>query len=673
MEIIATIEKPLMLVSNGLLVETIDNNNGSQTFHYKAETEFPNYLNFLVIGEYDDIVLKNKQTIIHNFGYPAEKEAIKATTALLPDMMRFLEIKTGFDYPFKTYSQVVIQDYPFPGLVGQHTASLLSDNYIDDDGVHKDFKYLWDGVAMQALANQWFGNLLMPKSWNDIWLNNAFAQYFAGLYTEKDNSKEEYLLWFYPFEKGAILNDWQANYKHAIVPFEIEQLETFTHDNYSKFKGALVLRMLQNELGNDVWWNSVQYYVKQNANKQVTTKDFQNAVEKMSGKSYQWFFDQWIYMVGFPKFTVSKIYQNDNKKLQLTVTQIAENDTTAQFPQVKYFQGNIEIEIDGKLYTVFLKPQLKNLFEFHCKQAPSYVNFNVGNNFLSEFDFEQSKEEYLSTLKYSKDIIAKRNALNKLVTIANDSTIAASTKNNIKEFFYAEIKSNYYWRWRMIVLSALSKINALPYDESFTNLLRELVSNEKSWLRSTAISILGNTNDEAYIDLYIHALQDESDRVINSAAIAIGKTKSKKAFDILMGLEKQKSWKNQNRISALNGLEQLGDIRAASYALDCIKDNHSPRWYLATPVWDYPYAAINTLVSLDYTESAYPILLERFKQSLNENDLNDIFQNLQLIDLLNDKRAVEVYELLKTKYKNDPVVFESIKVYEINYLKNVKP
>lgn len=673
MEVIATIDTPLMLISNGTLVGTIKNNDGTETFHYKSETEFPNYLAFIVVGEYDDILLNSRQTTIHNFGYPDEKEAVKATTVLLPDMMHFLETKTGYSYPFKTYSQVVVQDYPYPGLVGQHTASLLSDNYIDDYGVHNDFKYLWDGVAMQALANQWFGNLLMPKSWNDIWLNNAFAQYFAGIYTEKDNSKEEYLLWYYPFEKGAVLSDRQANYKHAIVPDKIDQIENFNNNNYSKFKGALVLRMLQNELGDDVWWKIIQYYVKQNAYKQVTTKDFQSAVEKISGKSYQWFFDQWIYKVGLPKFIVSKLCKKENQIIELTIIQNPENDTTAQFPQVEYFQGKIGVEIDGEQYSIFLKPQMKNVFEFNCKKEASYVNFNVANTFLSEVVYTQTKEEYISILKSSNDIIAKRNALNNLVTIAKDSTVSASDKSKIKEHFVAEIKSKNYWRWRTIVLTALSNISSMPYDESFTKLLKELIANETSWLKSSAINILGNTSDSLHLSLYVEALKDESDRVINSAAIAIGKTKSSKAFDILMGLENQKSWKNQNRISALNGLEQLGDVKAANYALDCIKDNHSPRWYLATPVWDYPFAAVKTLVSLGKAESAYPILLERCKQSLNEDDLNDIFQNLQLIDVLNDKRAIEVYSLLKQKFKDDHSVIEVINTYEMNYLKNIKP
>lgn len=672
-EIYATVEKPLMVIGNGKLVEAKTNADGTQTFHYQSDVAFPNYLVSLVVGEYTSVIQQSGKTIIQTFGYPDEKGAITATVVLLPDMMKFLEEKTDFRYPFQTYKQVVVQDYPFPGLVGQHTATLLSDNYIDDYGVHQDFKYLWDGVAMQALANQWFGNLIMPKNWEDIWLNNAFAQYFAGLYTEKDNSRAEYLLWYYPFEKGAVLGDWQANNKHPIVPEKINDLATFTTDSYSKFRGALVLRMLQNEMGDDLWWAAIQYFVQQNAYKQVTTKDFQAAIEKVSGKSYQWFFDQRIYKVGLSKFEISKRYDATKKLLSLTIKQIKSKESKSEYPQTDFFEGKLKIEIDGKIETVYLKPQQENVFTFRLDSAPKFVNFNYEQAFLCETKDIKSKEEYLAQLHQSSDILAKQEAINQLVNISNDSTASTEFKNTIRETLTTEIRTKqYYWRYRMFALGALSKIIPLPYDEQMVKLLKEVIEQEKSWLKSTAISILGRTADAKFTDIYIQSLKDESDRVINSAAIALGKTKSPKAFEVLMNLENQKSWKNQNRISALNGLQQLGDTRATDYVLNCIKDNNSPRWYLATPVWDYPFAAVNTLVALGKADWAYPILLERFKNSLIDDDLNDIVQNVQLINLLKDKRATEIYTLLKEKFKVDSDVMNAVNMYEEQYQEGLK-
>lgn len=671
-EIFATVEKPLMAIGNGNLFNLTENQNGTQTFHYKSDMPFPNYLIAIVVGEYTNIIQQSGKTTINNYGYEQEKEAVKATTVLLPDMLSFLEQKTGYNYPFLNYSQIAVQDYPFPGLVGQNSLAIISDNYVDDYGVHKDFKYLWDGVAMQALANQWFGNLIMPKNWEDIWLNNAFAQYFAGIYTAKDNGNAEYFLWYYPFEKGNVLGDWDAKYKHPIVPKKISEVSVFTNDNYSKFRGALVLRMLQSELGEANWWKAVQYFVKNNANKQASTKDFQIAVEKVTGKSYQWFFDQWVYKIGLPKFEIVKIYDAKQKQLAINVKQIHSQENSSKYKQVKFFEGKIFIEIDNQIKPVFLKSKQENVFVFENIEEPGFVNFNFEQTFLCKSNFNKTKEEYLKQLKNSKDVLAKQEAINQLVVTVNDSNTDSEFKIKFREALTNEIQSNQYWRYRMLALSTLTKIVAQPYDTEMIELLKTIIQNEKQWLKSTAIGILGRTADSSYAEIYMNALHDESDRVINSAAIALGKTKCSKAFETLLNLENQTSWKNQNRISALNGLQQLGDDRAVSYVMRCIEDNHSPRWYLATATWDYPFAAVNALVSLDSAALAFPVLFERFKKSLLDNDINDIFQNVQLIILLTDARAKEVFALLKEKYKNDTLMMETIKNYENQYLESIK-
>jgi aminopeptidase N len=611
-EIMATVEKPLSVISNGELIQTKDNNNGSSTFHYKSSKPFPSYLVSIVVGEYEAVVQKHKNTTIQTFGYPDEKSAVQATVELLPKMIDFLEEKIGYPFPYKTYNQVVVQDYPFPSLVGQHNGVILSDNYIDDYGVHKDFKYLWDGIAVQALTNQWFGNLLMPKSWKDIWLNNAFAEYFAGIFTAQDNDPAEYLLWYYyPWEKSIVSSDWQGNIKMPIAPNDYMAIPSYNSNNFNKFRGALILRMLQHELGEKLWWQAIQHYVKTNAGKQVSTQDFQNAIEKISGKSYQWFFDQWVYKIGTPILEVTKSYDTQKKQLQLSVKQVQAQENETKYEQVKVFQGKIDVEIDEKNHTIQLKPLQENIFTIPLMDEPKYVHFNVNENFLCDYTYPKNLNEYLSQLQSAKDIAARKIAIDNLVNIAKDSRVSKEIKDKINTAFITQIQTKNYWRYRMYVLSALQRIQGIPYTESFKNLLLNIIKQEQSWLKSTAITILGNTKDEQYLPLYQTALKDSSDRVINSAAIAIGKTKSAKALDILKNIENQKSWKNQNRISTLNGLQQLGDEKALDYVLTCIKDNTSPRWYLATPVWDYPFAAVNTLVSLGKGALAYPVLFER--------------------------------------------------------------
>jgi HEAT repeat protein len=300
------------------------------------------------------------------------------------------------------------------------------------------------------------------------------------------------------------------------------------------------------------------------------------------------------------------------------------------------------------------------------------VNFDYEETWICETIFEKSKEEYLQQLTYSKDVLAKKAALDRLVEIAQDTITTPAFKDKTLTAFKHEIASPFYWRYRLYALGSLRKILPAPYDSSTISMLLQLIKTEKSWLKTSAIFTLGNTKEAKYSDVYIAALNDESDRVINAAAVALGKTKSPEAYAILINLEKKPSWKSQSRISALNGLEQLGDIRAVDFVLRCLADNQSPRWYLATPVWDYPYTAAYTLVALGKAELGFPVLFERFKKSLEDNDLNDIFQNVQLIDILKDERAKEMYALLREKFKHEVPVLEAVENYEQNFLESLK-
>lgn len=665
----ATVDDGLMAVSNGELANRYSNRDGTTTFHYKTEIPYPNYLTAFVVGAYTDLVQKHNDATLHTFCYTDEQAAATATTARFSDMAEFLSVKTGTSLPFKNYAQVMVQNYPFPSLTGQNTFSIISDNMIDDYGTHADFLYLWDGVEFNALASQWFGNLITPQTWNDLWLTKAFAQYFEGLYTDYKNGHEEYLLWYHPFESGSVFGDWNNGNRHAIVPRSIDNLENFTNDSYTKFRGALVLRMLRKELGDQHFFNSIKHFLANYKFKPVTTADFQKSIRVVSGKDMQWFFDQWIYNTGHPLFEINKQYDQQKKQLLLTVKQLQPADTITNRNQ--YFQGNVTVEIDHKLEDIRLEAKAENHFSIPCPQQPKLVQFDVDNTWIKEVTVERSFEEVLYQFQHDRDISGRQAAMMELVYIANDTSSTPEMKEKINRAFYDVVGSNLYWRMRMNAISQWRAILPLPYDKKTTDLLLTLIKEERSWLRASAISMLGMTNDQQYDDLYISLLADTSDRVINVAAIALGKTKSPKAFDALVKLKSRPSWKNQSLMSALNGLAQLKDPRGIEIAVAALADVQLPRWYLGNG-WDYPFVAAQALASLGAGDKAYPLVLDRFKIALQENNLDDIFDHVLLITTLADPKGKEVFELLKQKYKGNETIMTAITNYEEQFNSSIK-
>lgn len=662
-EFTATVDSGLTFIANGHLLTKKGNRGGTTTFHYHSASAYPIYLTAFVVGNYADLVQEVHGIPLHTFCYPDEQEAAKSTTVRLPHMFQFLENKTGFNYPFSRYSQVMVQDYPFPSLIGQNSFSIISDNMIDDYGTHQDYLYLWDGVEFNALASQWFGNVIMPKTVADLWLAKGFAQYFEGLYNIEENGIDEYLLWTHPWETGSVFGDWSNGNRHPIVPKKVDDPENFAADSYAKYRGALVLRMLRKELGDEAFFKSIQSFIKEKAFQPATTMDFQNVVKQVSKKDLQWFFDQWIYQTGHPVFEVSSSYNAKTQEYHLSLKQTQQKDSTASYPQVSYFQGIMEIEIDQQKQIVQLKPQYENHFTFSLPNPPKMVNLDVEQTWIKAIQFEQTREEWLQLFLHSQDMSARNNAMLELAQIAKTEGTTATERNRIIQAFQQIIQSKAYWRFRFNVIGQLRSIQPLPYDQTTIDLLVSLIKKEKSWVKAAALSNLGMMNDAKYANLFIACLTDSSDRVVNAAAIALGKTKSPQAFAALVKLKDRPSWKNQSLMHCLAGLAQLGDARGEEIALAALADTRSPRWFLGN-AWDYPFVAVQTLATLGKTERAYLILLERFNLAMQDNNIDDIFYQVLLIATLANSKGQEIFASLKSRYHNDENAMAAVLAFE---------
>lgn len=672
-EFTATVDKKLTVISNGILVDTKDNADGTLTFRWKMDTPYANHLTSFVVGEFVNVKKNHEGITLNNFGSPREKDWIDASTERLPDMVKYFSEKTGVKYPYPNYSQVFVQD--IGTFTNNMNVSTITENMVDDFPTHADYFYLWDLTEAEALADQWFGGYISARDWRDVWLNKSFAHYFNRLYCEQKNGKAEWLLWFHGFEQGAYFSDWNAGNRRPIVTKNYENTEIFVNENYSTIRGALVLDLLHKHLGEENWWKAIRHYVKNYGGKSVTTEDFQKAVEESTGEKLDWFFDQWLYKIGHPIFEVTKNYDATKKQLTLNVKQTQTIDKTEVYPQVEFFQGKIDIEIDGRIEQIWLKPQAENVFTFALPQSPKFVNFDYENTWIRELKYEQSFDEFLAQFENSKDVFARRTAMLELVKIAKNEKTLADDKAKVSTALRKTVLSNAYWRLRN---SAMSQMVGLfgqnKLDDATISTLLTVIKNDKSWLRAGAIGLLGNTSDAKFTDIYLNALNDESFRVINSAAIALGKTKDAKAFDALAKLKDKPSMKSQSLLSSLAGLKELGDPRGFDIAYKALSDLNLPRWRLSSipPTWDYRDMAADTIKSLGKSDKAYPLIFERFKKSMAENDINGIFTNVFLIITLADERGQEAFDLLKVKYKDDANAMTTVNQYETQFKESIK-
>ena len=166
-EMVATVAKPLSVISNGKLVAMKENQDGTRTFDWKIDQPHATYLTSIIVGEFAPVTSEYEGIPIVTNVYRNELEEGKVTAARLPEMVRFFSEKTGVKYPYAKYAQTTVRD--FGGGMENISATTQTDNMIHDARTELDSTA--DSLESHELAHQWFGDYVTCRSWSDIWLN----------------------------------------------------------------------------------------------------------------------------------------------------------------------------------------------------------------------------------------------------------------------------------------------------------------------------------------------------------------------------------------------------------------------------------------------------------------------------------------------------------------------
>ena len=561
-EIKATVEKPLQVISNGQLLETKENRDGTRTFHWKIDQPHASYLTSIVVGEYTAVNGEYNGIPITTYAYPKEAAEAKLTAARLPEMVKFFSEKTGVKYPYAKYAQTTAHD--FGGGMENISATTQTDLMIHDARTELD--QTSDGLQSHELAHQWFGDYVTCRDWSDIWLNESFATYFQAMWDEYKLGSDDFLYSDVKANQDSYFSTWKQGNRRPIVTKNYQAPDS-VFDTYAYPRGGAVLHMLRKNLGDDNWWRAINHYLKKYANQPVETEQFRIAIEEATGQSMDWFFDEWLYRMGHPVFEVTQHYDESASVLQLTVRQKQTKDPTSQYPQVEFFETPVEIEIgtgkETRIERVRIEPKQEQTFTFKVDGKPLLVSFDYKGTLIKELEFKKSSAELSYQLEHDEDVLGRIWALNELSSQLKVATTSDANKAAIANTLASAIKGDKFWAVRLEAVSALAGVT----DQNGRNALLAATKDPIAKVRAKAVASLSASKDPSLASVYRELLTDQSYAVIKAAALALGQTKSDGAFESLMRLTDARSWRNTIRVSALSGLAALGDKRALDGAI----------------------------------------------------------------------------------------------------------
>lgn len=287
---------------------------GYATYHWKHNFPISPYLIHFASSIY---------TTYSDWYHPAPGESIEVKYYLWPedtiyaptafalttDMIYFYDSLFG-NYPFERYGMDVVNPFYYGGMEHQTTSTIHRQWLIGND---------YYGMAHE-LSHQWWGDMVTCFGWQNVWLNEGFATYCDALYLERREGHQAFI--------NTMLSRLNSYFAAETVnphPIYNPPANLIFSWSHSYCKGSWILHMIRYLCGDDsLWLEVLSTYRDSFAYKTASTDDLNRIMNQVLGSNFNWFFNEYVYNMGYPNYRVvwNKAYESPYWRLTLDITQI---------------------------------------------------------------------------------------------------------------------------------------------------------------------------------------------------------------------------------------------------------------------------------------------------------------------------------------------------------------
>ena len=633
-EMVVTVEKQYEAISNGTLLSTDNNRDGTRTFHWSQSLPHSNYLLALFVGEYVPVKLRPAFGSIPLTAWtPAgTEEEAKYVFSRTPEMIEFFSNRFNYRYPWDKYDQVAAFDYAI-GAMENTSITGHNDRILrlpgQTEAFNPDFDYHYtnwtqETLVSHELAHHWFGDNLTCRSLASIWLNESFASYLMMLWDEHRLGTE-----YFQSQTWLALQQY-LNYvrtQHIIRPLEYRYFDTraqIYNNETTYLKGAVVLNMLRWVLGDEEYFKAMGYYLKKHQFSNVESSDFKTAIEESTGRNLGWFFDQWVYGGGHPVFEVRSQYLSDRKKVEVVVSQV---QPIVEGQGIFVLPAEIRIDVKGETTrrVVWIENET-DVFYFDAEAEPSLVSFDGRGALVCELSFDKGIHELLYQV-FNDDLPGRFRALHQLVERYPTHIMTAGALRPILE-------GNSHWTLKAEATLLLRNIHT---PESDTLLVSQLTSKEHHIRKAAVVALGSRFFSAAEQALRRIADSDANDDVAATALVSLSKIGARLSVEYLKQYQNKKSWYDVKRIAALKAMENMGN----PVYLELVKPYASFRHHYAIR-----QQALNSWAALAPTD---PQFIESLMMFAKKDILPVRTTAMTLLGKLKIQRALPVLEEIAKK------------------------
>ncbi len=647
-------------------VKNSHEDNGKLTTLFESSPRMSTYLLAFVAGDMQYRKTKTKDGVdVRVWATKAHSpESLDYALDVNKKGIEFFNDYYGVPYPLPKLDSVAIPDFSSAamenwGIVTYREIVLL----IDPKTASQSNRETVSLVSLHELSHQWFGNLVTMKWWDDLWLNESFANVMEYVSTHAINPQWHVWDTFVSMEGlSSLRRDSIAGVQAVKTPVNHpDEISSLFDPSIVYAKGGRLLNMLMNYLGEDVFRSGLKTYFTKHAYKNTTGDDLWEALSLASGKNVKAFMEPWLSRSGYP--VVDVIQKGDNLTIrQRHFTLDASKSDTERIWPVPTLCDDHRV------------PSLFDVAEISLSlPTEQYIRINQGAIGHYIVNYTEAKHlNHIAGCVKNKQL----NEAERLMLISDSSMLA---RGGIQSFartlellqFYEKESSEPVWDIITVILSDLKRFidSNLALEDNIKRLVIKLIESEfdrLGWeekagepvqdtkLRATIIGLgvyAGHKKIVAQaLELFESYKTDSAKVPAELRSIVFGaavREDAKGAFEYLLELEESTDNVNLKQ-DLLGALTTTKSTALADRLLKRLKDSAKVRLH------DVDYWLVNLMRSRHTQEQAWSWLRSNWdwiEKTFSDDKSYDYFPRYAA-SALNTPARLKEYEAFFTPYKD---------------------
>jgi len=588
------IDNELDAISN-MPIESETRDGPRKTVKFHATPRMSTYLLYLGVGKFQTRIGKVGRTEVIVATTPgkagqgafAEQEAEKA--------IEFFNDYYKIPYALPKIHLVAVPEFSMGAMENWGAIAFREILLLVNENTSVRIKMRAAMAIAHELAHQWFGDLVTMKWWDDIWLNESFATYMA--YKAIDHAHPEWSVWknFYSGEPsaeslvGAMKRDMLKNTHPIQVPVKAPEEMEEIFDEISYGKGAHILKMIDNYVGEEAFREGVRRYLAKHAYSNATGEDLWSEIEEASGKPVKKIMSAWVRQAGFPvvtalleggKLRLSQkrfLISGETKEVTWPVPLVVE--VNGQTRRVLMEDSEVEIDV-GKLTALRIDPDRGGFYAINSQGLDAVLRASKPSAYDRwGFIFDASLflmagtmrfGEYLSLLKRFEDEDDTLPAGQISDELALFYVLAPSKCTEISKHFHRKLLDKFKDKSDpncLVLRGSLASRLAIVDPDYATRLGQEFKTYQSvapDMRSAVAIAYAESTNDiDGLINAYRKSTSDEDKvKILNAMTVFPDEKLIAKTLDFALSGEV----KRQDIAAAAGGVTQNPHVRNLVWA-----------------------------------------------------------------------------------------------------------